>query len=136
MIERFPLRRCWATRLLWPWVRGDVAVEVGDGAVRVRFGGLGRAEIAVTNVARLSRMTWPWWGGLGVRLGRRLVAFTTSWGEAAVIDLIEPIDVRAPLRWRTARVVVSPLDVDEFLDAVARERRTQGAGEAWNPSQR
>lgn len=122
MTERFPLRRCWATKFLWPLVRGEVAAEVGDGHVTVKLGGLGRAEIPLMNVARLSRMNWPWWGGIGVRLGRKLVAFTTSWGEVAVIELIEPIQVKAPLKWTTPRVVVSTQDVTGFLDAIARRR--------------
>jgi len=125
--EHFPLRPCWATKFLWPLTRGMIAAEVGDGAVRIRLGWLGRAELPVRDVARLSRMNWPWWGGIGARLGRGLVAFTTSWGEAALIEMTAPVDVRAPLRWRTRRVVISVEDVDGFLRAIARE---QGAAEA------
>ncbi len=128
MTERFPLRRCWATRFLWPLVRGPVAAEVGDGTVRVRLGGLGRAEVPIGRIARLSRMAWPWWGGIGARLGRGLVAFTTAWGEVALIELTEPIDARAPMRWRTRRVVVGVEDVDGFLRAIAREREAAPAG--------
>ena len=122
MTQRFALRRCWATRLLWPMVRQDLAVEISDGRVRVAMGWLGHAEIDAGNVARLSRMRWPWWGGIGVRLGRRMVAYTAAWGDAAVIELVEPINVRAPLRWKTARVIVGVLDVDDFLAAVAHAR--------------
>lgn len=128
MIERFPLRRCWATRFLWPLVRGPVAAEVGDGHVRIRLGALGFADIAAGNVARLSRMTWPWWGGIGARLGRGLVAFTTCWGEVAVIELVDRVDVRVPMKWRTGRVIVSVEDVAGFLDAVANLRRPGGGG--------
>lgn len=116
------MRRSWATRLLWPLVRGEVAAEVGDGRVRIRLGALGRADVDVHDVARLSRMTWPWWGGVGTRLGRNLVAFTTAWGEAALVELAEPVCVRAPMRWRTGRLVLSVDDVEGFLAAVARER--------------
>lgn len=103
-------------------VRGQVSAEVGDGHIRIRLGLLGRADIDVNRIARLSKMRWPWWGGLGVRLGRQLVAYTSGWGEAAVIELIEPIDVRAPMRWRTARVIIGVEDVTGFLDAIAKER--------------
>ena len=103
-------------------VRGDAAAEIEDGRVRVAMGWLGRAEIDAGNVARLSRMRWPWWGGIGVRLGRGMVAYTTAWGDAAVIELIEPISVRAPLRWTTARVIVGVVDVEGFLRAVAHAR--------------
>ncbi len=122
MTRRFALRRCWATPLLWPMLRREPFAEVGDGLVRVDMGWLGRAELNADDVARLSRMRWPWWAGIGVRLGRKMVAYTTSWGDAAVIELTHPVDVRAPLRWTTARVIVGVVDVDEFLRAVAHVR--------------
>jgi len=122
MTQRFAFRRCWATRLLWPMVRHDPAAEISDGRVRVAMGWLGHAEIDAGNVARLSRMRWPWWGGIGVRIGRGMVAYTAAWGDAAVIELVEPINVRAPLRWKTARVIVGVLDVDDFLREVAHAR--------------
>jgi hypothetical protein len=103
-------------------VRHDAAAEIGDGVVRVAMGWLGHAEMDAGSVARLSRMRWPWWGGIGVRLGRGMVAYTAAWGDAAVIELIEPINVRAPLRWTTARVIVGVVDVDDFLRAVAHAR--------------
>ena len=122
MTQPFAFRRCWATRLLWPMVRIDPVAEISDGRVRVAMGWLGHAEIDAGNVARLSRMRWPWWGGIGVRIGRGMVAYTAAWGDAAVIELVEPIDVRAPLRWKTARVIVGVADVDGFLRAVAHAR--------------
>ena len=127
MIERFPLKRRWAAAFLWPLVRGEVAAEVGDGHVKVKLGGLGGADIAITNIASLSRLQWPWWGGLGARLGRKIVAFTTSWGEVALIELVEPLQVRAPMKWTTPRVAISVDDVTGFLDAIARQRGQEPA---------
>lgn len=103
-------------------LRNQPAAEISDGRVRVAMGWLGRAELDAGNVARLSRMRWPWWGGIGVRLGRGMVAYTAAWGDAAVIELIEPVNVRAPLRWTTSRVIVGVEDVDDFLRAVAHAR--------------
>jgi len=122
MITRFTLRRCWATRLLWPMVRGEIAAEVGDGRVRIRLGLVGRADIDVSKIARLSRMHWPWWGGLGARLGRQMVAYTLAWGDVAVIELVEPIDAKAPMNWRAMRIIIAVDEVDGFLAAIARER--------------
>ncbi len=56
-----------------------------------------------------------------------MVVYTSAWGDAAVIELIEPIDVRAPMRWRTTRVIIGVEDVTGFLDAIARERATRTA---------
>ncbi len=121
-MTRFPLRRCRATRLLWPMVRGEKAAEVGEGRVRIQLGVLGRADIDVQQIARLSTMHWPWWGGIGARLGRQMVAYTLAWGDVAVIELREPLDVCAPLRWRAARIIVGVADPTAFLDAIAAER--------------
>ena len=105
-------------------VRGEIAAEVGDGCVRIRLGLLGRAEIDVSTIARLSRMQWPWWGGIGARLGRKLVAYTLAWGEVALIELTEPIDARAPMRWRAERIIIGVADVGGFLDAIAEATRS------------
>ncbi len=132
------MRRCWATRLLWPLMRGPIAAEITDEVVRVRLGILGRAEIPVALVDRLSTMRWPWWGGLGVRLAPRLVAFATAWGPSALLELSEPVAVRTPFRWSTRRVVISVDDVEGFLRAVAHARAAAGAQRelaARDPSQ-
>ena len=103
-------------------VRGPVFAEVADGHVRIDFGLLGGADIEIANVARLSRIRWPWWAGLGVRLGRSMAAFATASGQAAGIDLVDAIQVQTPLRWRAQRVILTVEDVDGFLAAIARER--------------
>jgi hypothetical protein len=123
MSKSFPFRKTRWTRLLWPMVRGTVTAELGDGHIRVNMGWIGGADIAITNVARLSTMRWPWWGGLGVRLGRSMAAFTTAPGTVAVIELIDTIQVRAPLKWKAQRIIMSVDDVDGFLAAVAHERQ-------------
>ena len=120
---RFPFRKTRLTRLLWPMVRGTVAAEVGDGNISVSMGWIGGAQIPISNVARLSTMRWPWWGGLGVRLGRSMAAFTTASGQVAVIELVEPIRVRAPLKWSAQRIIMSVDDVEGFLAAVAHARQ-------------
>lgn len=105
-------------------VRGEVAAEVGDGMVRVRLGWLGHVEFPVSDIAHLSRMDWPWWGGLGARLGRKMVAYTTAWGEAVVVELATPVEARMPMRWRAERVIIGVRDAGGFMEAIARERRS------------
>ena len=101
-----------------PWL-----AELDDETLSVGIGWLGRAEMPLRQIVRVSRLTWPWWAGIGVRLGRGLVAFVLSSGPTAVIELTEPIAVRAPLRWRTRRVVIGAEDVDGLIEAVAAARR-------------
>ena len=103
-------------------VRGEVAAEIGDGRVRIRLGLVGRVDLDAGKIARLSRMHWPWWGGLGARVGRQMVAYTLAWGDAAVIELVEPVDAKAPMKWRATRIIIAVDDVAGFLDAIARER--------------
>lgn len=108
--------------MLWPFVRGEMAAEVGDGRVRCRLGVIGRFDLPVEQVDRLAKMRWPWWGGLGARMGFKLVAFTAATGNLALLELSAPADVKAPLRWRASRIAVGVDDVDGFLRAVAHER--------------
>ena len=121
-MTRFVMARCRATRLLWPLVRGEQHAEIADGVVRLRYGALGGFEVPVDTVDRLSTMRWPWWSGLGVRLGVRLVSFVGRPGQIALLELDAPINVRAPIRWKTPRIAVGVEDVDGFLRAIAHER--------------
>jgi hypothetical protein len=119
----FPLRYSrWAAPLLFPLAFGRPTAAVDEGFVRVRMGLLGHADVPVGRVARIGTMRWPWWGGVGARLGKGLVAFVAAPGEAAVLELTEPIAVRAPLPWTTRRLVVGAEDLEGFVAAVARAR--------------
>jgi hypothetical protein len=80
-------------------------------------------DIAVSEISSLGRMNWPWWGGIGVRIGKGLVAFMPSSGAGAVVETAEPVSVRTPMAWTTSRVVIGVRDVEAFIDAVAEARR-------------
>ena len=61
---------------------------------------------------------------------RRACAWARAWwpssaapGEAAVLELGEPVTVRAPLPWTTRRLVVGADDLEGFVEAVAEARR-------------
>lgn len=120
----YPLRSSrWAWVFLRPLVWRRPTVSVGSDVVAIHMGWLGGARIPLGAIDRISRMHWPWWGGVGARLGRHLVAFVAGPGEAAVIELQEPIKVRAPLPWSTARIIVAPENLDAFIADVADARR-------------
>jgi len=120
----FPLRR---SALAWPFVGlfapGRHVARIDPDAIEVRVGLLGNASIPLRLVDRVSTMRWPWWAGVGVRIGRGLVAFVPASGDAAVLELAEDIPTRAPLRWRTRRIVIGVEDVEAFADALAKARR-------------
>jgi hypothetical protein len=131
-VRRFPLRRSrWALPFLLPLSAGTPYAEVGDGEVRLRMGLLGRADVPVERIAAIGTMTWPWWGGVGARIARGMVAFLGASGAVVVLDLTEPTSVRAPLWWQARSIGVGVEDVNGFITAVAAEREaTVGAGRA------
>jgi len=88
----------------------------------VRMGLLGRADVPLERIARVGTMEWPWWGGVGVRIARGLVAFVGGSGPAAVIDLTEPTKVRAPLNWSARRIAIGAEDVGGLVAAIAEAR--------------
>ena len=47
----------------------------------MRMGLLGRADVPIERIASVGTMLWPWWGGLGVRIARGLVAFVGGVGS-------------------------------------------------------
>ena len=124
MTQTFPLRRSrWALPLLLPLAPGKIRAEVTADRVLVRMGLLGRADVPLRLLDRVGRMDWPWWGGVGARLGRGLVAFVGASGPVAVLELTEAVPVRAPMRWLTRRVLVGVEDVEGFTAAVVAARR-------------
>jgi hypothetical protein len=82
--------------------------EVDTTHVRVRFGWLGRADVPLGRIVEARAFSWPWWGGIGVRLGSE--------------GLEAPVRVRMPVGWSARRVLVSVEDVEGFLAAVAAAR--------------
>jgi hypothetical protein len=130
-VQRFPLRR---GRLALPFLillsGPNPYAEVGEGVVRVRMGLLGRADVPVELIDRIGTISWPWWSGVGARIARGLVAFVAASGGAIVlIELSEPLSVRAPLKWKARSIAVGAEDVEGMIEAIARARRpAEGSG--------
>lgn len=115
------LRRSRFSPLLWP-LAPDPSVRVDADGVHLRFGVMGRADIPHDHIARAGEIQWPWIAGTGVRLARRMVAFTLASGPHALLELAPPVAVRAPLSWRAHRIAIGVADVDAFLADVDRYR--------------
>ena len=86
------------------------------------MGILGGATVPLDRIARVGKMRWPWWAGVGVRISKNMVAFVPSSGEVALLGLTEPLKVRAPLRWSTGRIAIAVEDIDAFIDEIAHRR--------------
>jgi hypothetical protein len=123
-VSRFPLRRSpWALVLFALFAPVRSAAVVDDEAVSVKAGLLGRATIPVRTIDRVGTMYWPWWGGLGVRIARGMVAFVERSGTLVVLELSEPVRMRAPLRWSADKVAIGVEDTEGFMAAIAEGRR-------------
>jgi hypothetical protein len=123
-VTTFPLRRsAWALPILLPLAAGHPTAALEPDRVSVRMGVAGRADVPLSAVDRVGTMHWPWWGGVGARISRGLVAFVGASGPVVVLELSEPLEVRAPLRWTTRRVGIGVEDPDGFMAAVAAARR-------------
>ncbi len=123
-MQRFPIRRSrWALPFLVPLSAGRPYASVGEGRVVVHMGLLGHADIPIAQIDRVGTLTWPWWGGVGARIARGLVAFVGAPGTLVVLELAAPLRVRAPLGWRAASVAIGAEDVQGFIEAVAEARR-------------
>ncbi len=95
----------------------------------VRMGLLGRAEIPVARIDRVGTMSWPWWNGVGARIAKGLVAFVAaSGGRLVLIELSEPVRVRAPLGWMARSIAIGAEDVDGLIEAIAEARRPPSGG--------
>ncbi|MGD9573129.1 MAG: hypothetical protein AB7V62_14695 [Thermoleophilia bacterium] len=124
MPTTFPLRRnAWTWPVLALLGGQHPTAEVDEAEVRVRMGWHGSATFPVAAVDRVGTMEWPWWGGVGVRITKGMVAFVGSPGTLVVIDLAQPRKVRAPLSWTTAKLAVGVEDAEAFMAAVALARR-------------
>jgi hypothetical protein len=113
---------------LLPLSLGQPYAEVGEGVVRVRMGLVGRADVPVEKIASIGTMTWPWWGGVGARIARGMVAFLGASGTVVVLGLTDQVGVRAPLSWRASALGVGVEDVGGFISAVAAEREAATGG--------
>lgn len=124
-MQRFPIRRSpWALPFLAPLAARRPYAEVGDGRVVVSMGALGHADIPVSLIDRVGTMSWPWWGGVGARIVRGLVAFVgASGGTLVLIELSGPLRVRAPLGWTARKIAVGAEDVEGMVAAITAARR-------------
>ena len=122
-MQTFPIRRSrWGLLFLVPRSPERRQATIDGGRLALRMGILGRADVPIDQIASVGTMLWPWWAGLGVRIARGLVAFVGASGPAAVLELPERTEVRAPLKWTATRIAVGAEDVEGLIAATARAR--------------
>lgn len=126
-------RSPWALPFLAPLAARRPFVEVGGGRVVVDMGLLGHADVPVELIDRVGTVHWPWWAGVGARIARGMVAFLAASGSRLVLmELSEPVRVRAPFGWSARAIAVGAEDVEGMIAAIAEARRP-GATSAAEP---
>jgi hypothetical protein len=115
--------------LLLPLSPERPEVSLDADVVHVRMGLHGRADIPVAAIDRVGTMRWPWWAGVGARIARGMVAFVGAPGPVVVIELAEPIRLRAPLSWRARRIGAGVEDPEGLMAAIAAARRPPSPGD-------
>lgn len=121
----FPLRITPLLRpLLFPLrATGERAVaRVGTGRIEVEFGVLFRGRFPLEQVEHIGHDAWPWWGGLGVRLGTRGRAYVLGSSQGVVrLHFTRPQRVYAPIPWRCSELYLSLHDPGGFIATVQAE---------------
>ncbi|MFO0556153.1 MAG: hypothetical protein U0271_47690 [Polyangiaceae bacterium] len=76
-------------------------------------------RIPFSEIASLAPSEWPWWGGLGVKLGHHGVGVVGSLDGVVNLKFKKPLEVRVLAQVSVEQMWVSLKDRDSFLQALA-----------------
>lgn len=93
-------------------------VEVFPDSVTFRFGFFVEV-IARSEIIDVSPATWPWWGGVGWRLGPRCIALISARRNVVCVTLREERRTVLLFPWRYRRLFVSLEDTAGFIAALS-----------------
>ena len=99
--------------------REDSFIEVDKETLHVRMGRWFDEKIPVARIKAIAPSDWPWWGGLGVKLGHHGVGVVGSMDHIVNIKFSEEIRVRVLFEVGVEQMWVSLEDRDAFLRALA-----------------
>lgn len=109
------------TPLLWPFgVRGPKAVAtVEGGQLRLQFGALFDHTFPLAQVEHVSRSSWPWWMGMGLRIGLDKKLGLIGGLEGIVcVHFRESLRMQSLVPLKCRDIYVSFEDPDGFIQAV------------------
>lgn len=117
----FPLRITpLLTPLLWPFgVRGPRAVaRLEPGRLHLHFGALFDHGFPLTDIEHVGRSSWPWWMGMGLRIGLdRKLGLIGSLQGIVCLHFREPVRVQSLLPLRCQDLYLSLEDPGGFIAA-------------------
>jgi hypothetical protein len=93
-------------------------VEVYPDTVTFRFGFFVEV-VARSEIVDASAVTWPWWGGVGWRLGPSCIALVSARRNVVAVTLREARRTVMLFPWRYRRLLVSLEDPAGFIAALA-----------------
>ncbi|RYE82421.1 MAG: hypothetical protein EOO75_20725 [Myxococcales bacterium] len=97
-------------------VRGETShATIADGELEVQMGTWLHERIPLTEITRLSPATWPWWGGMGIKLAQHGVGLIGAFEGIVNVQLQAPRKVRVVLDADCSQVWLSLDDPDGFL---------------------
>jgi hypothetical protein len=123
MSKRYPMRLDPVWRVVLALFVGTPAnsyVEIGEHAVRFRFGWPFDQSVPLDQIAGVGRTTWPFLGGIGWRLATRgRIGLIGSLRGVVEVQLRSALRVRLlGIPWRCRAIVVSLEDPDGFVAAL------------------
>lgn len=94
-------------------------VDLEGDHLEVSMGKWFHERIPLSAIAALAPSEWPWWGGLGVKLGHHGVGVVGSLDGVVNLKLKRAIEVKVLARVSVEQMWISLKDRDGFLHALA-----------------
>lgn len=95
-------------------------VELTDTELEVSMGRWFHERLPLEAVASMAASDWPWWGGLGVKLGYHGVAVVGSAEEVVKLTFKRPLEVHVLAVVEVEQLWVSVEGRDAFLAALSK----------------
>ena len=123
---RFPFQMGRGMRILLAPLRVTAAnsfAEIDNDTLRIRFGPLFDQSFPIAEIAAVQRDVWPWYYGLGVKIGfRKRLGVMASYQNIVRVSLRSPrkIPLAFGIGTKIVHLFLSLQDADGFIRALGR----------------
>jgi len=94
-------------------------VDLDGDSIHVKMGIWFDERIPLASIASIAPSDWPWWGGLGVKLGHHGVAVVGTMDGIVNLKFKGPVNVRVLVNVDVEQMWLSMADQKAFMDALA-----------------
>ena len=119
-MARFAIRtsRLWGLPLRIIGVKPEAAfVELGDRTLDLRFGSY-RGSVERSTIDGVETMKWPWYDGVGIRMGRGIFGLIGDTGDAVAVLFKSPQPFKYIVSVEATRLAFSLEDGEGFIRAL------------------